>query len=162
MSSTERTIVVHPVPRALFKPLPNRVKIPGQTVTFFNYSENVSNYLWDFGDGTTSDEVAPVHQYIRTGLFDVILYTTSAEGCKDTIQMSDAVDVFSDQLKVPNAFMPNKEGPSDGIYVPGDTRNNIFYPSVASGDIVDYELKIYNRWGNLLFISREVDRGWDG
>jgi gliding motility-associated-like protein len=30
------------------------------------------------------------------------------------------------------------------------------------GDVVEYELLIYNRWGNLLFVSKEVQRGWDG
>ena len=162
MATTERTIIVHPVPKAFFKPMPNLVKIPGQSVTFFNYSENGQDYLWDFGDGSVSPDAEPVHQYIQTGFFDVKLYVTSAEGCKDTLLMHNAVEAYSDGLKVPNAFMPSKNGPSNGNYVPGDPRNHIFYPAVAAGDLDEYELLIYNRWGNLLFVSKEVEKGWDG
>ncbi len=162
MSTTERTITVHPVPKALFDLLPNKVKIPKQDVTFFNYSENAKDYLWDFGDGNTSPDKEPVYQYTKTGLFDVTLFITSAEGCRDTLLLREAVEVFSDGLKVPNAFIPGKEGSSNGHYVSGDPRNNIFYPAVAAGDVVEYELMIFNRWGNLLFVSREIERGWDG
>ncbi len=162
MSETSRLIVIHPVPKALFKPLPYRVKIPGQTVTFFNYSENASDYRWDFGDGNFSEDIIPVHQYTRTGIFDITLYITSLEGCKDTFLLPAAVDAFSDGLKVPNAFMPDKEGFSGGYYESGDPCNHIFYPAVAIGDLVEYELRIYNRWGNLLFTSQEAERGWDG
>ncbi len=61
-----------------------------------------------------------------------------------------------------NAFIPAKEGPSGGIYVTGDPRNHIFHPNLVSGDIVEYEFQIFNRWGNLFFQSNEVERGWDG
>lgn len=163
MSSMERSVVVYPVPVAYFKPLPVRVKIPGQAVTFFNYSENGQYYLWDFGDGTVSPDAEPVHQYLQTGLFNIKLFVTSSEGCRDTSVMKEAVEAFSDGLKVPNAFVPDKTGPSaDGHYIPGDPRNHIFYPVVASGDLDEYEMLIYNRWGNLLFMTREVEKGWDG
>ena len=162
MDETERKIVIHPVPKALFNPLPYRVKIPAQAVTFFNNSVNAKDYLWDFGDGGSSFDVQPIHQYTQTGVFNVTLYITSAEGCKDTFLLPDAVDAFSDGLKVPNAFMPNKQGPNDGHYVAGDSRNHIFYPAVAVGDLIEYEMLIYNRWGNLLFDTKEAERGWDG
>ncbi|NEW80786.1 MAG: PKD domain-containing protein [Mariniphaga sp.] len=162
MSEIEKKIIIHSVPKALFKPLPYRVKIPGQTVTFFNDSENAKDYLWDFGDGGSSFDAQPVHQYTQTGKFNVTLYITSAEGCKDTFLIPEAVDAFSDGLKVPNAFMPNKEGPADGYYESGDPRNHIFYPAIAVGDLIEYEMMIYNRWGNLLFVTKEAERGWDG
>jgi len=162
MSTFERTIVVLPETKALFKPLPIRVRIPGQTVTFFNLSENGVDFLWNFGDGSTSTDIEPIHQYLQTGLFNVSLLITSAEGCKDSILLANAVEAFSNGIEVPNAFMPSKDGSSGGRYVPGDSRNSIFYPSVAAGDVVDYELVIYNRWGNLLFSTREVGQGWDG
>jgi len=162
MDETVRKIGIHPVPKALFNPLPYRVKIPAQAVTFFNSSENGKDFIWDFGDGESSFDVQPIHQYTQTGVFNVTLYITSAEGCKDTFLLPDAVDAFSDGLKVPNAFMPNKQGPNDGHYVAGDPRNHIFYPAVAVGDLIEYELMIYNRWGNLLFVTKEAEQGWDG
>ena len=162
MSVSQKIITVYPVPQAHFKPLPFKVKIPGQTVTFFNNSVNAAAYLWDFGDGNSSREAEPVHQYLESGLFDVTLYVTSSENCKDTLKLAAAVEAFSDGLKVPNAFIPSKDGPNGGSYVPGDPANHVFYPAVASGDVISYELLIYNRWGNLVFRSQEVGRGWDG
>jgi len=53
-------------------------------------------------------------------------------------------------LYVPNAFTPN-----------GDVRNESFRP-VYDCDISDYEMKIYNRWGELIFISRNPSESWNG
>ena len=50
---------------------------------------------------------------------------------------------------VPNSFTPNK----DGI-------NDVFLPQIYG--IMEYELEIYNRWGELLFHSNQLDMGWDG
>jgi len=158
----EHKVVIHPIPKALFKPLPNRVKIPGQEVTFANYSLNGQDYLWNFGDGKSSIDFRPVHPYTETGIFNVTLYVTSTEGCKDTLALLNAVEAFSDALKVPNAFMPDKTGPSGGNFDYGNPSNHIFYPVVPPGDVVEYEFLIYNRWGNLVFVSKEVQRGWDG
>lgn len=42
-------------------------------VSFTNTSEKAETYLWDFGDGNTSTEVNPTHQYLLSGKYDVIL-----------------------------------------------------------------------------------------
>ena len=53
-------------------------------------------------------------------------------------------------IRVPNAFSPN-----------GDNLNDIFY--IIDIGIVDLiEFKIYNRWGELVFSTSEIDQGWDG
>ncbi|MBI3240067.1 MAG: gliding motility-associated C-terminal domain-containing protein, partial [Flavobacteriia bacterium] len=45
----------------------------------------------------------------------------------------------------------------------GDEFNNIFLPILTSGiDFSDFELKIYDRWGEILFESYDVNVGWDG
>lgn len=161
-ANAERIISVYPVPRALFKPQPYRVKIPQQSVTFFNFSENAMDYRWDFGDGESSLDFSPMHQYFQTGIFDITLYVTSSNGCKDTAVVKAGVDAFNDGLKVPNAFMPSKEGPTNGDFEYGDPRNHVFYPALAPGDVVEYVFRIYNRWGNLMFVTNEANRGWDG
>jgi gliding motility-associated-like protein len=50
----------------------------------------------------------------------------------------------------PTAFTPN-----------GDNLNDVFIPS-HTGIISNYELKIYNRWGNLVFNTNNINTGWDG
>ena len=52
-------------------------------------------------------------------------------------------------LHVPNIFTPNNDG-----------YNDVFLP--VSSDVVSYELKVYNRWGQLVFTSADVGQGWDG
>ncbi|WP_211302108.1 gliding motility-associated C-terminal domain-containing protein [Chitinophaga niastensis] len=51
---------------------------------------------------------------------------------------------------VPNAFSPN-----------GDGRNDVFRP-IVRGQMFEYELRIFNRWGELIFITSDDHRGWDG
>ena len=159
---SQRKVVIYPVPKAYFKPEPYRIKIPAQDVTFFNYSENANAYLWNFGDGSTSTDLSPRHQYTQTGTFNISLLITSSEGCKDSLYLKNAVEVIGDGLNIPNAFMPSKQGSSNGNFEYGDPRNTVFYPVIATGDLTDYELLIYNRWGNLIFMSKEVTKGWDG
>lgn len=53
---------------------------------FTNLSQNADSYEWDFGDGTTSTEVNPVHEYSQPGTYDVSLYIENdALGCNDEI-----------------------------------------------------------------------------
>ena len=49
-------------------------------VTFTNTSENAESYKWDFGDGETSEEENPVHEYAEEGSYDVVLTATNADG----------------------------------------------------------------------------------
>ena len=162
MSFAEQIITVYTQPTAFFKAAVNKVKIPGNSVSFINLSENVSTLLWDFGDGTTSSEFEPVHEYVSTGIFNIALLVTTSENCTDQFVLSPGVEIYTEEMTMANAFIPAKEGPSNGIYVTGDPRNHIFHPNLASGDVVDYQFQIYNRWGNLFFQSSEIERGWDG
>ncbi len=49
------------------------------TIQFENTSEKAESYEWDFGDGNTSDEVAPAHRFRQSGIYDVTL-KASREG----------------------------------------------------------------------------------
>jgi gliding motility-associated-like protein len=64
---------------------------------------------------------------------------------------SDSVKVLVDcgTLFVPNSFTPNNDG-----------LNDVF--RVSATDVSDFKLWIYNRWGELIFFSSDVDKGWDG
>ncbi|WP_170288136.1 PKD domain-containing protein [Prolixibacter denitrificans] len=163
VAESEKQIVVYPAVRAYFNLYPSRVKIPGEKVSFSNFSENADNYLWDFGDGDTSTVYEPEHEYQKEGVFPVTLIATSKFGCVDTFTVSQGVETYSDaKVSVPNAFMPSKDGPNGGKYTPGDRYNHVFYPVVAKGDIEQYQMQIFNRWGNLMFLSNDIDIGWDG
>lgn len=76
--------------------------------------------------------------------------------------MTKGIEIYSDEFKLANAFIPAKDGSSGGNYITGDPRNHIFHPNLATGDVLEYQFQIFNRWGNLFFQSNEVERGWDG
>ncbi|WP_159103288.1 PKD domain-containing protein [Prolixibacter bellariivorans] len=163
VAESDRKIIVYPAVRAYFNLFPSRVKIPGEKVSFSNFSENADRYLWNFGDGDTSTVYEPEHEYTEVGVFPVSLIASSLQDCTDTFSVSQGVEAYSEaKIQVPNAFMPSKDGPNGGKYTPGDRYNHVFYPVVAKGDVEQYQLQIFNRWGNLMFLSNELGTGWDG
>jgi PKD repeat protein len=64
-------------------------------VSFQNASVNATNYVWDFGDGTTSTEVNPVHTYQNEGDFTVQLIANSTPACgtSDTLLVAKMIQV---------------------------------------------------------------------
>jgi gliding motility-associated-like protein len=64
-------------------------------------------------------------------------------------------------IKVPNAFTPNLNGPTGGYYDVKDYNNTVFHP-VTNGELLEFQLKVFNRMGVLLFVSNDLSIGWDG
>jgi gliding motility-associated-like protein len=122
------------------------------TVTFTNNSSNGDEYFWDFADGNTenTDNIgATVNTFVNDGSYDVMLVVTSPGGCVDTAYVN--VFVFSDSfLTFPNVFTPNPDG-----------KNSTFKPIIA-GQLRNYKLIIFDRWGSELFNTSDVNRGWTG
>ncbi len=125
----------------------------GNEVHFNNTSTNAVSYSWSFGDGTTSNDFEPNHIYTDELIKQYTLYlvATSNSGCVDTafytIIMNDDLIYY-----VPNSFTPNN-----------DQLNNVFQPIFTQGiDTYDFSLLIYNRWGEVIFESKDASKGWDG
>ncbi len=157
---TKDTIRVYDLPEANFEFKPENAVLPDDPVYFYNYSQDAVQYFWDFGDNRSSVEVEPVHYYLKAGEYDVKLKVWSREGCTDSVVIFDAFADNGCQIVFPNAFTPNPNGPSHGYYSSGSTANDVFYP-ICRG-VVEYRLRIFNRFGKLLFESADVSIGWDG
>lgn len=69
-------------PMALFD-----YQIDGIKVQFTNYSTDATEYLWDFGDGNTSTEENPLHEYAESGNFIITLTVTGKGGTKTIKEM---------------------------------------------------------------------------
>lgn len=83
-NSVSGNIQVHPIPESSFDFDP-QFGNPPLEVTFSNLSTGGQNYVWDFGDGSpTSTDLAPVHLYTDTGLYQIRQIVTSLYGCIDT------------------------------------------------------------------------------
>jgi PKD repeat protein len=161
--SKEKTITVYGHPTASFDIAPRSVFVPGQHISCYNYSINASVSIWDFGDGTTIEKFAPTYVYTDTGWFDIMLKVINSYGCADSLTIAKAVHVVKrSDFFFPEAFTPNPSASSGGLYDPKDRSNDVFFPIVINGDLTDYELRIYNRTGVLIFKSNDVKIGWDG
>lgn len=158
-----KSITVRELPVAKFDIVNPEVYIPNDALRCFNYSIGARSYLWHFGDGETSDELNPAHIYKDSGYFSVKLKVWSEYNCVDSLTIHNGVHVIeTSRIKFPSAFTPNENGPTGGAYNRYDYSNDVFYPILINGEIENYHLEIYNRWGVLIFESNDVNIGWDG
>ena len=154
-------ITVHELPQPDFTAAPTFVMLPNQPVQFFNSTKNGNTYVWDFGDNTYSTDQNPIHQYTAEGVYDVKLIAYSSYMCADSITETQKIEVSgAGSIKFPNAFIPTVNSPTEGTYPEPDDINNVFHP-VWFG-VKDYELWVYNRWGEQLFYSNDITIGWNG
>lgn len=142
-------VIVYSSPTASFGMSSNELTIIEPTVVLADASSsNTIGWQWDFGDSTTSTLASPTHTFQREGIFSVRLIATSNGGCMDTI--TEPLEVKPEYtVFIPNAFTPNADGTNDVFFVYGD-------------EITTIEMKIFDRWGNMIFESDRLEDGWDG
>jgi gliding motility-associated-like protein len=141
------TITVFPIPTARFTWTPN----PPQenTITnFINQSLGANRYLWNFGDGESSTDVNPAHQYNATGVYNATLYAFNIADCMDSLTL-DVPIVIVPLLDVPNAFTPGRFGKNGIVKVEGFGIGTMSW-------------KIFNRWGQVVFHTADRNQGWNG
>jgi PKD repeat protein len=155
------SITVHQIAEAYFDYRPEKVAIPNQAVNFYNLSRDADRYLWDMGDGNTYTTENPEHKYMEGGIYTVRLISDNAAGCADTFEIMNAVTAESNgKITYPTAFIPGEGGRSGGKYDPNTLDNSVFFP-IFEG-VVEYELIIFNRWGEMVFRTEDVQIGWEG
>ena len=143
-------ITVHPVPEAHFTAEPSMVDIYEPTINFTDLSIGADLWSWNFGDSTTSNDQHPLHVYTDTGTFTVWLWVENQFGCTDSTSKPVVVkDVYT--FFAPNAFTPD-----------GDGLNDVFLPQGHAIDLNEYNLMIFDRWGELLFETNDYFEGWNG
>lgn len=159
--SKDTVIVVREVPVAQFNVTPDTAYIPGQSVNFFNLTNNIDSVRWEFGDGNYSNEMNANYTYTTVGSYDVTLHVWSGAQCHDSLMVQNAVTVeLAGIIKCPNAFTPNLDGPTGGYYSNNDFSNDVFHCYIEG--VIEYHLEIYNRLGIRLFRSDDQSIGWDG
>lgn len=150
------------------------VTAPAPLVADFSYSPNPISLLfplvqftdesspgpivthdWTFGAGTvlgTSDEANPEFEFPSDTArnYEVILIVSDENGCVDTTaQFLFVKDEFL--LYIPNTFTPN-----------GDGLNEVWKPKGNNVSSEDYHLRIFDRYGHLVFETRDFNEGWNG
>lgn len=147
IDSVKHVVKVLSAPYAEFSfvPISPTANIP---TTYTNLSVNAVRYLWDFGDNTGSTDVNPVHQFTKTNTWTTCLTAYNTNNCPAKVCKSVPSEVVP-IIGLPTGFSPNGDGENDILYVRGAA-------------IKTMDLKIYNRWGQLVFETTSQDVGWDG
>ncbi len=151
-SSASNYICVESNPVAFFTGNPLQLTDENPTIDLENLSTGASTYVWNFGDGEISTAVNPSHTFSQNDLgYTIELTAISDLGCQSTY----AINITYDHeliFYVPNAFTPDD-----------DEHNPVFKPIFTAGyDPYSYNLTIFDRWGEIIFESNDVNVGWDG
>ena len=154
------SVYQNPIP--LFDIYPYEIVNDNQVIRTINNSLYADFYTWDFGDGSTSDEFQPWYKYLEEGTYNIQLTTTSINGCIDSLSFHTPIEVSFNigDIRYPNAFKWNRSGPTGGYWDQGSIDNTIFHPHFYN--VIEYRMLIYNRWGELIYESNDVNKGWDG
>lgn len=153
-NTAKATVIAYPTPIPAFAYSPNPATILAPTIQFLNQSSgaNITSYNWDFGDNYSAQNISqlvnPTHTYQDTGTYYVTLLNSSSNGCFASI--TEPIVIEPDfTLYVPSSFTPN-----------GDGKNELFK---AQGEgVLGFKMYIFDRWGNTIFTSNNIDTGWDG
>ena len=143
--------MVIPPPEAGFTPNPQYTDMNFPTVHFYDESVNSYGWLWAFGDQNSNlaAEQFPEHTYTAPGTYPVtqIVYNN---GCTDTIikyiQVNEGFAYY-----IPNSFSPT-----------ADDMNDVFNGKGIGYKTDDFDLYIFDRWGEKIFYTTDPEKGWDG
>lgn len=124
---------------------------PPLIVTFDNNSTGADSYVWNLGDGNSSEEAGTfIHSYDEVGEYDVVLVGTTNNGCTDQATITIEVIYPEMEYEFPNVFSPNGDGQNDN------------WKLVYEINVSKIEIVILNRWGNVVFESDDLNFVWNG
>ncbi len=137
-------------PRAGFDYDPKELNSFIKDVSFTDLSVGADYYQWEFGNVGTSTQKSPQYSFPDTGTYKVVQYVVKENGCTDS--SSAILDIIPITIvHIPNAFTPNNDDLNDEFKITG------FFEGVKS-----FNMKIYNRYGELLYENDDYTQGWDG
>lgn len=144
-------IEIFPTPRAIFRFGPQPTTTINTDINFTNMSIDEDSWEWTFGDLGNSTEENPSFFFPEiAGEYVVDLVVSNEYGCVDSTSQTV---IIAEQflIYVPNTITPD-----------GDLYNEVFKPYFNGIDIYNYTMTIYNRWGEVIFESHNVEVGWNG
>ena len=147
-------LLVRPQPVADFRWSPDPITMFNTQVMFQQNCTGADTYGWTFQSALpgTSNKETPIVTFPdgQTGYYEVTLIAYSDLGCSDTV--TKIVPVLPEViLYAPNAFTPD-----------GDEFNQTWFVHIAGIDPQDFELLVYNRWGQIVWESKDPEGIWDG
>jgi gliding motility-associated-like protein len=155
-ATKESYINIYPLPMVGFYANPQPTTVPNTTITFDGLqSDNVVSWLWTFnsfnplGFAIVEDPVF-TFPYDRGGFYPVKLEVEDIFGCTNQVTREIEIrDLFN--LFIPTSFTPNNDGTNDAFFIQG-----------SDIDPDRFELQIFNRWGEVVFETTDINDGWNG
>jgi gliding motility-associated-like protein len=147
-AARELSIVLLDLPEAAISVVPENTSIYEPTITASDESIGAVTCSIDWGDGTVTDCSQNQHDYAVAGSYTIRQIVSNSNGCYDTAFV-DVIIRAEFNFHIPNAFTPN-----------GDGLNDLFKPVLLG--VHEYVFRIFNRWGEQLFETRDPSEGWDG
>jgi len=150
---SENFITVYPQPELDFWWEPAELDILNTNVQFNCEPYGIDSVIWNFHNAGRSTLFDPVWSFpsVESELpYFVCMIGFSGKGCLDTLCRDVYVNPVA-QVFAPNSFTPN-----------GDGINDVFRPFVSGAQPGSFSLTIYNRRGETIFFSDEVDAVWTG
>lgn len=142
-------INIHPNPVAAFTTSTDQTDICHSEIMFIDQSIGAVKYRYYFDDSTfTSNEENPTYTYLTDGTHYPSLYVENIWGCTDTTFRDVYIEGYT--VYAPNTFTPDE-----------DQYNSTFLPVAYLGN-ESWNMKIYNRWGELVYESIDETDFWDG
>jgi gliding motility-associated-like protein len=142
-------VTVHPSPQAGFTVNPLEVDVCNNEVTFTSQAISAATYSYYVEDrGYVYHDANFIHAYQTGGTDFPMQVVANSFGCTDTAYARVEVAPFS--IYAPNTFIPDQNG-----------RNDVF-KIVTDFEVFECTLKIYNRWGECVFETDNLNTGWDG
>lgn len=152
-ASSQINAVGWPNPVSAFTINPSVVPEDVPLVQLVNQSIEATDFLWFYENSFISDSenLQFILEYYQPGVYEICLEVENQFGCVDTSCKTVTVSQVI-QVHVPNTFSPNQ----DGI-------NDEFYPVIENGELIqDFDFKIFNRWGEEIFHSINIENRWIG
>ncbi len=146
----QNLMLVEKPPEADFIFKPEAITQLNSTITITDYSLDAITWQWLFDSIEYSYVEEPIYMFKDTGYHTIRLVVADIYGCTDTmLQIIDVMPTVTYFL--PNAFTPN-----------GDGVNDVFEAKGYIESLQDFDLKIFDRWGSIIFSTSSPTFEWDG
>ncbi|NQV03272.1 MAG: PKD domain-containing protein [Bacteroidia bacterium] len=153
MDTIDSTLTVNVTPLSTFN-ITEYIDGMNGKLQLENLSTGADNYLWNFGNGQSSDEENPIITYTEDGTYIIELISLNEFGCTDTTFFE--YELLFKGLYIPNAFAPTSTNLAVRLFKP------------VGINLKKYHIQVFNSSGHFMWESIKIDSqgrpidGWDG
>lgn len=135
----------------LTNPTQECINYKDRELTLIDYSQNATQGLWTIDTITEikyEPGAYPIHFFEDPGFYSLYLFVENQYGCWDTASLDICIKDTT-TLYIPDIFSPNGDGVNDEF-------------KIYARNIIGANLMIYNRWGEKVYWSENLEEGWNG